>query len=157
MRYFLPIEKEEVVLKHLQGAIQQCLSGEAIPALDMASLLGRINSMMRSHGAVLGVMSRTCNHLMGEAVLQESCLSKMLLTYEAVRELQYLTDNMGRLNGQHIQSREAKSKVVSLQEADQQVCQIKEPDADVENLFVSDASDVTAFVYGADGTFLAVK
>ena len=59
MRYFLPIEKEEVVLKQLQGIIQQGLSGEAIPALGMASLLGRINSMRRSHGAVLGVMIRT--------------------------------------------------------------------------------------------------
>jgi len=157
MRYFLPIEKEEVVLKQLQGIIQQGLSGEAIPALGMASLLGRINSMRRSHGAVLGVMSRTCNHLMGEAVLEEGWQSRVLLTYEAVRELQYLADNIRRLNGQHIQSREAKSKVVSLQEAEQLVSKIRESDADIENLFVSDASDVTAFVYGADGTFLAVR
>jgi hypothetical protein len=105
----------------------------------------------------MGVMSRTCHHLLGLAVLKEGWQSKVQLTYEAVRELQYLLENLEKLNGQHIQTREARPKVVSLREADQLVSLITETDRDVQNLFVSNASDAVAFVYRSDGTFLAVR
>jgi Reverse transcriptase (RNA-dependent DNA polymerase) len=157
MRYYLPKEKEGVVLKLLQEGIDKGMEGQAVPAIWLASLLGKINSMRRSHGATIAVMSRSCQHLLGEAVLEKGWQTQVTFTYEAVRELQYLLDNLARLNGQHIQTQEARTTVISLRERDELVKKIEETGQYIQNLFVSDASDNVAFVYRADGEFMTVK
>ena len=157
MRYFLPVEKEEAVVKLLGDFVEKGLKAEKVSSLSLASLLGKLNSMRRSHGSMMGVMSRSCNHVMGETVLKQGWHSSLLLSWESVRELQFLLENVRQLNGQHIVTQEARSKVIELKEADRLVEKIKLSDDLVQNLFVSDASDAVAFVYKADGTFLSVR
>ena len=104
LRYWLPKEKEDLVADMLQHVIQQATDGRKLAALDIAKLLGRLNSMRRSHGQALGVLTRTCQHLLGVAVNLHGWQSRVQLDYDAVRELTLLASKLRELNGQHIQS-----------------------------------------------------
>jgi hypothetical protein len=79
------------------------------------------------------------------------------LTYEAVRELQLLAGQLQGLNGQHISTAQARSKVFELSETDRLTHLIKTTGENLNNLYVSDASDSQAFVFKADGKFSLVK
>jgi hypothetical protein len=72
--------------------------------------------MRRSHGQLVEVLTRTCQHLLGVAVNSYGWKCRLYLSYEAVRELVLLAKKLQGLNGQHIQSCEARSKVFSLAE-----------------------------------------
>ncbi len=97
MRYFLPQEKEKLVVELLQQTIEKGREGEQVAALDLAKLLGKLNSMRRSHGPVLGVLSRTCQHLLGMRVESDGWQCKVQLTFEAVRELSLLLEKLAAL------------------------------------------------------------
>jgi len=68
MRYWLPKEKEDVAMDMLQVKIIRAMAGKKIMALDLAKLLGWLNSMRTSHGSLPGVLTRTCQHLLGVVV-----------------------------------------------------------------------------------------
>ena len=102
LRYWLPVEKEDLVVSMLESVISTAMEGQQLSALELAKLLGRLNSMRRSHGTVLGVLTRTCQHLLGAAVNRYGWQCKLTLDYEAVRELQLLASKIRSLNGQHI-------------------------------------------------------
>ncbi len=157
LRYFLPAEKEKAVLEMLQQTIAFGSTGRPVLALELAKLLGKLNSMRRSHGPTLGVLSRTCQHLLGINVLERGWQSTVQLMYEAVRELSFLADRLVELNGQHIFSSEARTKIFELTETDRLVNLVKFSDKQMSNLFVSDASDSHAFIYKADGQFQSVR
>jgi hypothetical protein len=118
LRYFLPAEKEKAVLDMLQQTIALGSTGRPVLALELAKLLGKLNSMRRLHGPTLGVLSRTCQHLLGINVLERGWQSTVQLTYETVRELSFLADRLVELNGQHIFSSEARTKIFELTEMD---------------------------------------
>ena len=63
LRYWLPKEKEDLVAAMLNETIDKGMEGKRIAALDMAKLLGRLNSMRRSHGPVLGVLTLSLIHI----------------------------------------------------------------------------------------------
>ena len=90
MRYFLPEEKENVVLEMLDRTVQEAMDGRRIEALELAKLLGKLNSMRRSHGPLMGVLSRSCQHTMGLAVLEKGWRCKLQLDYDSVKELMLL-------------------------------------------------------------------
>ena len=157
MRYYLPVEKENVVVGMLEKTVQEAMSGRRIEALEIARLLGKLNSMRRSHGALLGVLSRSCQHILGLAVLERGWKCKVLLDYDAVKELMLLLKQLRSLNGQHIFSSDARSKILSLKETDRITELVRSTDESIPNLFVSDASDTHAFIYRADGEFQLVR
>jgi hypothetical protein len=157
LRCCLPKEKEDVVVKMLQEVTGKAMDGKMIPALELAQLLGRLNSMRRSHGQLVGVLTRTCQHLLGVAVNSYGWKCKLYLSYEAVRELVLLAKKLRGLNGQHIQSCEARSKVFSLAENEKKIELIRSTEQNLHNLYVSDASDSHAYIYKADGQFQYVK
>jgi len=78
---------------------------------------------------------------------------RLTLDYEAMRELQLLASKIRSLNGQHIFSCEARSKVVSLAEVDRLTELVRITDTDLQSLYVSDASDSHVYIYKADGKF----
>jgi hypothetical protein len=94
MRYFLPIEKENVVVDMLEKTVQEAVCSNRIEALELTRLLGKLNSMRRSHGALLGVLSRSCQHILGKAVLEKGWKCKELLDYNAVKELMLLSKQL---------------------------------------------------------------
>ncbi len=82
---------------------------------------------------------------------------RLTLDYEAVRELQLLASKIRSLNGQHIFSCEARSKVVTLAETDRLTELIRATDKDLQSLYVSDDSDSHVYIYKADGQFQYVR
>jgi hypothetical protein len=110
MRYFLPEEKENVVLDMLERTVKEAVDGHRIEVLELANLLGKLlKSMRRSHGPLMGVLSRSCQHTMGLAVLETGWKCKLLLNYNSVKELMLLKKVLRSLNGQYIFSWEARS------------------------------------------------
>ena len=93
--------------------------------------------MRRSHGPLMGVLSRSCQHTMGLAVLEKGWKCKLQLDYDSVKELMLLKKVLRSLNGQHIFSSEARSKVFELKETDRVTEQVKSTDSNIPNLFVS--------------------
>jgi len=61
LRCWLPKEKEDLVIRMLQEFTGKAMAGSKIPALELAQLLGRLNSMRRSHGQLVEVLTRTCH------------------------------------------------------------------------------------------------
>ncbi len=157
LRCWMPQEKEDVVVRMLQEVTGKAMDGKMIPALELAQLLGRLNSMRRSRGQLVGVLTRTCRHLLGVAVNSYGWKCKLYLSYKAVRELVLLAKKLRGLNGQHIQSCEARSKVFSLAENEKKMELIRSTEQNLHNLYVSDASDSHAYIYKADGQFQYVK
>ena len=47
MRYFLPVEKEVLVRELLVQTVQQACEGRQVPALELARVLGKLNSIRR--------------------------------------------------------------------------------------------------------------
>ena len=47
MRYFLPVEKEVLVRELLVQTVQQACEGRQVPALELARVLGKLNSIQR--------------------------------------------------------------------------------------------------------------
>jgi hypothetical protein len=68
-----------------------------------------------------------------------------------------LEDRLESLNGQHIFTSEAKSKIFELSETERLKELIRSTDEQLSNLFVSDASDSHVFIYRADGQFQLVR
>jgi hypothetical protein len=99
LRYWLPAEKEDLVVSMLESVIGTAMEVQQLPALELAKLLGRLNSMRRSHGTVLGVLTRTCQHLLGVAVNRHGWQCRLTQDYEAVKELRLLASKIRSLNG----------------------------------------------------------
>ena len=153
MRYFYPEEKQEVVLKQLKKIVAGAAAGERVTCREMAQALGRLNSMRTSHGNIVGVMSRSCQHQLGCVVMDEGWEATVRLGADAVEELGYLVANLAWFNGQHMQTVEARTKVMSLVQRDKECLAVEGTEENMENLFVSGVTDSHAFVYRADGTF----
>jgi hypothetical protein len=153
MCYFFPQQKQQVVLEQLQKVLAEADVGLALAARDLAKLLGRLNSMRRSHGNIVGVMSRSSQHQLGCTVMDQGWESSLQLGVDARGELLFLLQHLQEYNGQHITSAAARSHVVSLVQRDRELELVQQSDVQLPNLFVSDASDSHAFVYKADGLF----
>jgi hypothetical protein len=153
MRYFYPEQKQEVVMKQIRELVEKTGQGLQITCKELAKALGRLNSMRRSHGGIVAVMSRSGQHQLGCTVMDRGWEASLLLCSDAVEELKFLLDHLADYNGQHIQTTEAKSMVMTLKRMEEEMKRVEGTVADMENLFVSDASASHAFVYKADGEF----
>ncbi len=113
--------------------------------------------MRRSHGTVLGVLTRTCQHLLGVAVNRYGWQCRLTLDYEAAQELQLLASKIWSLNGQHIFSCKARSKVVSLAEANRLTELVRTTATRTYRVYMSDASDSHVYINKADRQFQYVR
>ena len=68
MRYFLRPEKLLEVLALIQETISKLDQQFLFPACELASVLGKIHSLNRSHGSIVSVMTRHLQHVVGREV-----------------------------------------------------------------------------------------
>jgi hypothetical protein len=152
MRYFTPVEKLNVISILLDQLFDFCRAGTLIPAKFIALVLGKIISLVRSHGAIVRVLSRATQHVLGVAVTERGWLCAVALTEDCIAELQMLKDILYSFNGQFICAAEGAGAIEA--QRIQKYCDvIRNSNCDLPDLFVSDASDTAAFVYHANGTF----
>ena len=114
---------------------------------NVALVLGKLNAMLRSHGDILRVMSRSSQHelLVGTHVLQKGWDSYMYVTHRMATELGFIVECVYELNGHHIFTAASVSHTVDFVESARYVLEVQHSASDISNLFVSDASESHAF------------
>ena len=157
MTYTVPVEKI-VLLKSLIAVVcQKYFDNLYVPVRMLATVLGKVNSMFRSHGSILHVMSRSSQHVLGSHVLLHGWNSHLRISPQIVTELSFISSHLEQGNGQPIFTAAAYSHTVELKDIAKIAENVRHQDCDIANLFVSDASATHAFVYRADGSFEYVR
>ena len=157
MMYTVPVEKI-VLLKSLIAVVcQNYFDNKFVSARMLATVLGKVNSMVRSHGNILHVMSRTSQHVLGTHVLVHGWNSFLQISPQIIIELSYISGHLEQGNGQPIFTAAAYSHTVELKDIAKIAENVRHNNCDIANLFVSDASATHAFVYRADGSFEYVR
>ena len=144
LRYTAHPDKENRYISN----IKSLLDTPIISARQLAEVLGQLNSLRRSHGSVISILSRSSQHNLG-VVLNENDFdyeATFCLSPQARAELTFLCENLHLFNGKYMPSL-AVPMVKEITEIDNIVKNIKNTDEDVQNLLVSDASDKKAFLF----------
>ena len=147
MKFFAAEEKlaniEKLMVDFLMKIVFKC----SFNSKDVAGLLGKIQSLRRSHGPVVGIMSRSTQHQLGKFVTKNDWTSGLVLNNQCFEELNALKNELKTSNGQFIQNSCTAGKIFELEEVSRMVKTIETTENKVENLMVSDASETSAFVY----------
>ena len=151
MRYFVQIEKFSIV----QALIEETLfkmqePGKLFRVRELASILGKIHSLSRSHGAIVSVMTRHTQHVVGKQVFKNGWESSISLDEHCRTELSFLRDNLIKFNGKLIPVTKEANKTVGHQEVSHFIKQVCYSEELLPDLVVSDASESHAFVFHKD-------
>ena len=128
-----------------------------VSAKLLATVLGKIMSMLRSHGDILRIMSRSSQHVLGVQTLQFGWNVSFPVSVHIFTELSFIRDSLESSNGQPIFTAAVHFHTIESKQIAELVAKIEHSECPIENLFVSDASATHAFVYNADGSFRYVK
>ena len=150
MRYFLRPEKFLEVLALIQETISKLDQKFLFTARELASVLGNIHSLNRSHGSIVSVMTRHIQHVVGREVFYNGWTTQVSLDSRCRRELAFLQEHLIAFNGKLIPASKAGARVVCYEEISQLIQLICYSEEMVSNLIISDASDTTAFVFLKD-------
>jgi len=153
MKYFYPAKKLVEVKELLLKVLQMAKNKEQIHVKIMAKLLGKICHLTRSHGKIVAIFSRKCQHIVGKNVHFFGWDTTCILDYQAIVELTFLYNNLNFYNGRKIFK--SRKSVIILNNS----YEIQEDDSkwlDNEHVFVSDASASKSFIYNADESFTLV-
>jgi len=153
MRYFLPPEKWEKIEATTAAFLSQACKGEPQDAKEVAAVLGRILSLIRSHGNIVRIMSRALQHQLGLHVLHNDWRGALCLSPASIAELTFLLGQLQFFNGRIIPSAASVSHVLELSQTFQDLQEVTGGTADRRDLLVSDVSDTAAFIFLVDGTF----
>ena len=103
MMYFYPEVKWDLFMKLLTELVAKVRQGDWCEAKEWASFLGKLQSMKRSHGDIVGVMSRSCQHAVGKAVVERGWSTRVRATGDCLSELLFLQVHLSKFHGQHLQ------------------------------------------------------
>jgi hypothetical protein len=157
MCYYTPPKKLELIHAAIAQTLDAAKQNRPISARDLATVVGKIAALRRSHGSIVHVMSRSTQHDLGVHTLWQGWDGFLWLSVAAVSELRFLLDILHDCNGQYIFSAATLSHVVQLSDMRERVAHISATAENLDNLYVSDASESHAFIYKADGSFDYVR
>jgi Reverse transcriptase (RNA-dependent DNA polymerase) len=89
MKYYFPEEKKVLFDQQLTSMLSRSRAGESIAAKEWASVLGRLQSMQRSHGKIVQIMSRACQHALGVAVSAGGWEAQVQPQQDCMREMTF--------------------------------------------------------------------
>ena len=148
MEYRVSEGKITAIKEQISNLLALSEKGQTVPARSLASTLGHLISIERSHGSVVRIMSRRAQHGLGVAVINRGWETNVFLEEDAREELSFLRENLEDFNGHPIKHAKTPGAVYN---------GIKERITDIEsttdlktNLFVSDASETHSFIYFHD-------
>ena len=157
MQYSVDPAKIQVLRVLLQNLLQSYFNNLPVPARQLATILGKLNSMQRSHGDILFVMSRSSQHVLGAHVLQYGWDTLVPITPAIVSEMSHVISVLDSANGHPIYTAVSISRTLDVLETQKFILAVQNSGHNFENLYVSDSSQSHAFVYSADGSFNYVK
>ena len=150
MMYFYP-ERKIVEIKTLFAEIFDKVSKrQPIHLKLLAKLLGKLCAMRISHGKIVIVFTRKCQHILGKQVYLNGWESYCKLDEHAVRELTFLHEHIDIHNGQKMFRPQRAIKILSASYCVEHI-------SDDYNTFVSDSSQLQSFVYNVDESFSVVN
>lgn len=150
MRYFCSLDKFALTHSLINETIFKIDNKISISVRELATLLGKLHSLSRSHGSIVSIMTRHVQHVVGKQVYKEGWESSMILDEQCKRELKFLEDHLIEFNGKLIPISKTGDRTIVHEEIDRKIQKICYTDSIVKDLVVSDASDKHAFVYKND-------
>jgi hypothetical protein len=153
MAYSITPEKWETVRLALTGLIEHARKDLPVPVKDVASVLGKVGALHRSHGSIVRVLSRSLQHQLGCHVDEHGWTGHLQVTQASISELTLLLQQLPFFHGCFIPTVSASTHAYELQDVLNATAQIAYSDANMPDLLVSDASTSSAFIFLADGTF----
>lgn len=154
MEYSVTQDKQERVLKKVVDLKHKIRAGESIWAKDVASVVGKVISLRKSHGEGMHVGLRETQHQLGQQVCQEGGIEdpdwniQVKLTESCAKELDYIERLLNSVHGYPIPNQEEVevfNKDGESYTAPKIFREMRE-----RQIFVSDASDKVAFVFEAE-------
>ena len=151
-KYSYPERKVMEVKKLFKEILNKAKSKESIKVRLLASLLGKCCAMRKSHGSIIAVMSRKSQHICGKVVYFHGWDASCYLDDQAIKELEFLYNNIDEYNGTKIFNRKKAVKIF-----DNSYFSYDKNEEERYSAFVSDSSESHSFVYQADKTFQLVE
>jgi hypothetical protein len=105
-----------------------------LPVKTLASILGKLAALRRSHGLITTVMSRSLQHKLSEHVLQHGWTGQLSLSAASIVELQFLRDNLPSYHCRPIPTAAAASHNYDLNATLSCIAAIHRMDSDIKNL-----------------------
>ncbi len=149
MKYFCPEDKQSKYLLCLKDLIQFHADHGFVRAEQLASVLGQLQSLNRSHGNITRVMLRGCAHELGKATLMHGWNTIVCLN-NTIGELIFMLNNLSQFNGRHIAVTKEGAMTITHREVLDMMSKIVFTPDPLQQLLVSDASADTVYMYHND-------
>ena len=114
MQYTITHQKWDGIVFSMNQLLNQAQGGQLVAVKSLASLLGKLNSLHRSHGSVTHVMSRHLQHQLGCHVDSVGWTGSLLLHQDSVNDLRSLLLNLSSFDCRFIPTQTTKSIVFDL-------------------------------------------
>ena len=98
MMYFASDEKQTRYLFNINALVQRQTNENKVPSLQVAAVLGQINSLYKSHGSIVRTMVRNLNYDMCRIVILHGWQSSCILD-KGLIELEYFLRYLPEFNG----------------------------------------------------------
>ena len=144
MQYFTSSDKQTKYLNSLRNMLAEHNHEGSIPAKMAASVLGKIQSLKKSHGAIVAVIPRNTYNELGRQVILYGWNTKVTFV-RGIPEMEFFLHNLDKFNGKAISNARIGAMTVTQQEVIKMVNNIKDTAIPIPNLLLTDASDKRAF------------
>ena len=144
MLYTTSNDKQTKILNSIQLLINQHNKDGFIPAKMAASVLGKVQSLKRSHGSIVSVIPRCAQNELGKQVLEKGWNVNISFS-KGIDEFQFFLQNLHLFNGKAIALAKAGAQTVSQQEVAKILRNITDTSLPIPGLLISDASADRSF------------
>ena len=157
MRISAPFLKLVKIDKAIQELLQVNRQKGSVPIKGLAQILGGVCHLLVSHGSIMRLATRTCQHCGGLAVSQDGWTGFLKITVMMEKELRFVTEVLYKYNDNPIKWDTLEVTVVK---PDKQTIYLDQVDPELckkeRIVIISDASETSSYFYTTD-TFELVK
>jgi hypothetical protein len=107
-----------------------------LPVKMLASILGKLAALRRSHGLITAVMCRSLQHQLGQHVFLHGWTGQLRLSAASIVELRFLRDHLPSYHGRPIPTATAVAHIYDLEATLRCIADIQRSDSDIKNLCV---------------------
>ena len=148
MAYYTRADKQTKYLNNLNLLLQKHYSDGQVPAKMAASVLGKIQSLKKSHGNIVSILPRNTYNELGHTVIRNNDDWDCDVTFvEGLPELEFLLKNLHLYNGKAISNSKQGGQTITQSEVAKIVHNVLHTNKPVDNLLISDASDRQVFTF----------
>ena len=126
-----------------------------IPAQHIAHVAGLLVHLTVSHGELLRVAARTMQHELGVCVAKNGWKGNLILSKQAIAELQLIKEILKRFNGRKMNM---KLHRIEIEFPVKDIIFVKDlPDCHISDVLVSDSSESHSFIFNCNATLTMLE